>query len=222
MVYYATKKNRADSRVWISNDWNVTLHGAFQILTRDDNTLVMYYANNIDVVWSLDLTKSTEAKYFLVIESDKRLMITEPNGRPIRLYTKSESAKSVGNQMNIRERLKKGYELTSKNGTYHAVFQYNGDFVIYKSLKYKPINVIWKSNTSGVKPRPSLFSLREDGNLSMYDAENKACWSSQILVKTGVTPQKLVMEDDGFLVIYDEYKKKLWSSKEPLKPQEKK
>jgi phage pi2 protein 07 len=217
VVYYAIKKNRAESRVWISNDWNVNFHGAFQIQTRDDNTLVMYYANNNDVVWSLDLTKTAEAKYFLVIESEKRIMITEPHtGRPIRLYNKADSGKSVGNQMNIRERLKKGYELTSKNGIYHAVFQYNGDVVIYKTFKFKPTNIIWKSNTASVNPRPSFFSLKEDGNLTLYDVDSKACWSSKILVKPNVTPQKLVLEDDGFLVIYDEYKKKLWSSKEPL------
>ena len=217
VVYYATKKNRAESRVWVSNDWNVNFHGAFQIQTRDDNTLVMYYANNIDIVWSLDVTKTAEAKYFLVIESETRIMITEPHtGRPIRLYNKSDGGKSVGNQMNIRERLKKGYELTSKNGIYHAVFQYNGDVVIYKSFKFKPTTVIWKANTASVKPRPNFFSLKEDGNLTLYDAENKVCWSSKIPIKPDIVPQKLVLEDDGYLVIYDEYKKKLWSSKDLL------
>ena len=216
VVYYAIKKSKSESRVWISNDWNVNLHGNFQILTHDDNTLVMYYGN-ANVVWKLDLTKNAEAKYYMVIESEKRLMITEPSGRPIRLYTKLDSGKSVGDSMNIREKLKKGYELTSKNGIYHAIFQYNGDIVIYKGFRYKPATIIWKTNTGTVKPRPNWFALREDGNLTLYDGENKVCWNSEINIKKGVTPQKLVMEDEGILVIYDEYKKKIWSSKEPLK-----
>ncbi|KAK2851960.1 hypothetical protein Q5P01_008236 [Channa striata] len=58
------------------------------------------------------------------------------------------------------QELRKGEYLMSENGNYKAVFQGDGNFVVYA---WSPI---WATNTHGKNPYKIL--LQQDGNLVMY------------------------------------------------------
>lgn len=95
-----------------------------------------------------------------------------------------------------------GQSLWSANGTYRAVMQGDGNFVVYG-----PAGAVWSSGTrfgSG-----GSVGLQSDGNLVVRTAGGSAAWS------TGTNPSHadiLVMQDDGNLVLYAATRRALWSS----------
>ena len=67
-----------------------------------------------------------------------------------------------------------GQSMNSSNNLYQAVFQTNGDFVIYC---YPGGTAIYKSGTNG-QTSQSLV-MQRDCNFVMYDKDSKAVWSSK-------------------------------------------
>uniref|UniRef100_A0A665TBR0 Bulb-type lectin domain-containing protein n=1 Tax=Echeneis naucrates TaxID=173247 RepID=A0A665TBR0_ECHNA len=77
------------------------------------------------------------------------------------------------NSISTDEELRPGESLTSLDGNYKAVFQTDGNFVIYK---WTPT---WASNTYGQNPFRIL--LQQDNNL-VNTKEDKPLWASGELV----------------------------------------
>uniref|UniRef100_A0A665TK30 Bulb-type lectin domain-containing protein n=1 Tax=Echeneis naucrates TaxID=173247 RepID=A0A665TK30_ECHNA len=77
------------------------------------------------------------------------------------------------NSISTDEELRPGESLTSLDGNYKAVFQTDGNFVIYK---WTPT---WASNTYGQNPFRIL--LQQDNNL-VNTKEDKPLWASGHLV----------------------------------------
>jgi len=97
-----------------------------------------------------------------------------------------------------------GAKLVSKNGLYQAIFQGDGNFVVYKGTK-----VLWASNTcdSG----GTRLCLQGDQHLVMYDdAWEEPKWSTG--VQGGSSACRLVMQDDGNLVQYSVNDEPMWAS----------
>ena len=106
-------------------------------------------------------------------------------------------------------------ELLSQNGTYWAVMQSDGDFVVYTG-NYK---ALWASNTNGHGSSPFSLLMQSDGNVVVYAnssqcAANVACaatWASNTNSK-GSAPYVLVMQNDGNLVAYDSTLAPIWAT----------
>ena len=97
--------------------------------------------------------------------------------------------------------LKKNQRLISKNRRYNAVYQSDGNFVVYT----KNNKALWASNTQ--YKAPGKLILQRDGNLVIYNKWGKAVWYSNTYRK----PSKfLVMQNNGNLVLY--MNKAIWAS----------
>jgi hypothetical protein len=98
------------------------------------------------------------------------------------------------------EKLEKGSELTSRNGTYRLTLQDDGNLVLYKGS-----NALWSSGTSGKAVKHAI--MQNDGNFVVYGYDDKAVWSSG----TNKNPNSVItLQSDGNLVIYRN--KPVWST----------
>ncbi|KAL6466295.1 hypothetical protein MHYP_G00264280 [Metynnis hypsauchen] len=97
------------------------------------------------------------------------------------------------NTLFTNQELHKGESLISPDGNHKAIFQDDGNFVVYS---WKPV---WASNTDG-KPVTRLI-MQEDGNLVLYTDESKALWASDSWQKSGTKDNRLSINNDGNLVI---------------------
>jgi hypothetical protein len=115
-----------------------------------------------------------------------------------------------GSTLGNAKTLKQGEFLSSGNG-YYAVMQFDGNFVLYVTMDWKPKNALWssKTNNKGVPPRRVV--MQDDGNLVVYDVYNTALWNSGTYHK-GTKPHRLVMQKDGNLVLYDGKNKATWAT----------
>ncbi|CAL8306258.1 unnamed protein product [Gadus morhua 'NCC'] len=101
------------------------------------------------------------------------------------------------------QELRKGDSLMSQDGSHKAIFQDDGNFVIYK---WSPS---WHSNTAndgGIR-----VLLQEDNNLVMYTKERKAVWSSVTWNEANSSKMRLTMTNEGHLVL-DKDAQAIWSS----------
>jgi hypothetical protein len=107
--------------------------------------------------------------------------------------------------------------LRSVNGKWFAVMQEDGNFVIYSNKKGKPKpkfkskNATWSSNTHGKGKRHYKLRVQNDGNVVVYDGEEKPIWATDTWNK-GKGPYTLVLQDDGNLVLYDSTSTSTWAS----------
>ncbi|KAL3040675.1 hypothetical protein OYC64_011643 [Pagothenia borchgrevinki] len=70
------------------------------------------------------------------------------------------------NFLSGNDELRKGDSLVSNNGGFKAVFQDDGNFVVY--------GPVWASDTVGSSP--FRLCMQDDCNLVMYDEGGKAMW----------------------------------------------
>jgi hypothetical protein len=116
-----------------------------------------------------------------------------------------------GNTLRNAESMSAGLFLSSGNG-YYAVFQINGNFILYKSENITPDNIAWASGSNGKGVAPRHITMQNDGNLVIYDAEGHATWASGTQGK-GRSPYKLVLQTDRNLVIYDGSGAAIWETR---------
>ncbi|XP_029362383.1 mannose-specific lectin-like [Echeneis naucrates] len=109
------------------------------------------------------------------------------------------------NSISTDEELRQGEYLTSLDGNYKAVFQTDGNFVIYK---WTPT---WASNTYGQNPFRIL--LQQDNNLVIYTKEDKPLWASDTYTNQKSTRLRLTMTNEGELVL-DNNGVRIWSAGE--------
>ncbi|KAI4878113.1 hypothetical protein NFI96_014150, partial [Prochilodus magdalenae] len=74
------------------------------------------------------------------------------------------------NTLFTNQELRKGDYLISNDGNHKAIFQEDGNFVVYT---WKPV---WASDTYG-KPGTRLI-MQGDGNLVIYTSDGKPLWAS--------------------------------------------
>nr|BAD90686.1 skin mucus lectin [Lophiomus setigerus] len=108
------------------------------------------------------------------------------------------------NYMSKNDELRAGDYLMSNNGEWKAVFQDNGNFVIYG---WTPT---WASNTCEVGGY--RLCLQQDCNLVMYDMGGKAVWHTNSS-KSAPNMCRLQLTDKGSLVVYREGES-IWKSED--------
>ncbi|PRY51913.1 D-mannose binding lectin [Geodermatophilus tzadiensis] len=92
--------------------------------------------------------------------------------------------------------------LTAPGGRYRAVFQADGNLVVYAADG----RVLWASNTYA---RDTYLTLQTDGNLVVYTHGGHPVWDTRTW---GARPGALVMQDDGNLVLYRADGAPVWST----------
>ncbi|XP_029995456.1 comitin-like [Sphaeramia orbicularis] len=105
--------------------------------------------------------------------------------------------------ISTNQEMRKGDYLLSTNGNYKAVFQEDGNFVIYT---WAPM---WSTGTcdkGGFR-----IVLQEDNNLVMYNKAYRAVWASSSYSNETSNRMRLTMTDDGHLVL-DRDGVEIWSS----------
>lgn len=169
---------------------------------QSDGNLVMF--NNNDIVWSL-----FEVKHPSPSSDHGGYNITPPP-------TATTCTGSKGTYTFKGDRLKPNDVLNACEGikdvNYNniAVMQSDGNFVIYSTGNGK---AIWNTRTSNKGKAPRRMVYQPDGNLVLYDADNKAQWSNK---KSGKKSGVIIMQTDGNFVCYPGDKqegKAVWSSK---------
>ncbi|XP_076124043.1 B-type lectin plumieribetin-like [Alosa pseudoharengus] len=108
------------------------------------------------------------------------------------------------NFMCTNDELRKGDYLLSNNREYKAVFQNDGNFVIYG---WKPT---WASDTWGVADAYRLV-MQEDCNLVMYTNIDKPCWNTATHTGGPGTRSRAFLRDDGVLVV-ENNGREVWNS----------
>lgn len=104
-------------------------------------------------------------------------------------------------------KLQTGKWYSSPNDTYFAVFQGDGNLVVYRKNSSTSRTPCWSSGTTGCDA--SFCQLQKDGNFVIYDKYNRPVWCTD----SYKTPSGLFINNNGELFVYS-YKDycKVWSS----------
>ncbi|XP_026147670.1 mannose-specific lectin-like [Mastacembelus armatus] len=106
------------------------------------------------------------------------------------------------NFLSKNEELRRGDFLMSNNGNWKAIFQDDGNFVIYG---WKPV---WASDTDGSDA--IRLCMQADCNLVMYNKKDNPTWHTNS-AKSVPNMCRLRLTDDGKLVVSREYDD-IWDS----------
>ncbi|XP_054876922.1 B-type lectin plumieribetin-like [Poeciliopsis prolifica] len=106
------------------------------------------------------------------------------------------------NYLSNNEELRRGDYLLSNNGEWKAVFQNDGNFVIYG---WQPT---WSSDT--YQSDVVRLIMQADRNLVMYNDDNKPRWHTGTYLKDSHVG-RVQLTDDGKLLVYSAAKL-IWSS----------
>ncbi|XP_016533968.1 mannose-specific lectin-like [Poecilia formosa] len=112
------------------------------------------------------------------------------------------------NYMSKNDELRKGDYLMSNNGQWKAVFQNDGNFVVYG---WKPT---WASDTCGSDV--TRLVMQKDCNLVMYNENNQPRWATGTNTppKDGYHVCRLYLSDEGILHLSED-SQELWNSTKP-------
>uniref|UniRef100_A0A672IUP0 Bulb-type lectin domain-containing protein n=2 Tax=Salarias fasciatus TaxID=181472 RepID=A0A672IUP0_SALFA len=106
------------------------------------------------------------------------------------------------NYLSKNDELRKGDYLLSNNREFKAVFQDDGNFVIYG---WKPV---WHSDTADM--HAVRVCMQSDCNLVMYTRDSKPLWHTNS-AKDTCNMCRLHLTDEGKLVVSREYDE-IWNS----------
>ena len=110
--------------------------------------------------------------------------------------------------------LAQNQSLFSPNMFYKVTLEIDGNFVLWStpakngSINY---NYIWSIETRNKGSWPFYMKLQEDGNLVLFDKDNKGQWWSNTAGQ-GKAPYTLEMQDDGDVVVKDATPTTIWRS----------
>ena len=110
------------------------------------------------------------------------------------------------------------HEKTLKSGQYikapgrdlYLFMQEDGNLCFYPNLQKISSSCIWSSATFNKGRGPYRLIMQDDGNLVIYDADNKATWATGTHGKGSGC--HFYCQEDGNLVIYDNQKRPIWAS----------
>uniref|UniRef100_A0A8C6SB40 Bulb-type lectin domain-containing protein n=1 Tax=Neogobius melanostomus TaxID=47308 RepID=A0A8C6SB40_9GOBI len=107
--------------------------------------------------------------------------------------------------ISTNQELRRGDSLVSNNGDCKAVFQDDGNFVLYMLIPVSKWIPVWASNTVG--PNPYRLILQADTNLVIYDKTYNPVWASgNYDPKGGHQRMRLTLTDDAKLQVEDDAK----------------
>lgn len=136
------------------------------------------------------------------------------------VFSFSAKAQQGTNTLFAGQKLTEGQRLVSSSGIYYLAMQTDGNMCLKKT---KGEEFVW-CNMVHLGSGHQLV-LQEDGNLVVYNRENKPVWSSMTMAffdsKYGSPdwkPVRAVIEDDGVFNLYSATNKKVWTNSEKPQP----
>ncbi|KAF1373165.1 hypothetical protein PFLUV_G00257480 [Perca fluviatilis] len=108
------------------------------------------------------------------------------------------------NFLSKNEQLLKDQFLISNNGKYKAIFQGDGNFVVYGD------KVVWATGTDGSDAVRVI--MQADGNLVMYNQSDQPKWSSGTYIQGTCDKCRVELTDGGKLELTRTVTEKVWSS----------
>jgi hypothetical protein len=174
--------------VWKTNTQGTT---AKELVMQNDGNLVLY--NNAgQPVWFTGTSGNPGAK--LSLQLDGNMVIYSAGNTPLWQSGTSHNPSylSYVNTILQPSRLLRGQWLETADRRYKMVLQNDGNLVLYS-----PTRAIWSTRTNG--STASYLAMQLDGNLVLYDANNRPLWQSQTNDR-GISA--LVLQQDGNLVTY--------------------
>jgi len=205
VVYLRTLKDL--KALWATNT-NGKSEGPYSLINQSDGNLVLYDKHTKPLWASNTVGKNTGATK-LLMQTDGNLVLYD--SKETVLWASNSVTEFKGTKYHGKDRIAMhgriidGLSITSSNGSYKAVVQGDGNFVLYHGTK-----ALWASGTNGKGSGCSL-DVQEDNNLVLYDSKGHALWATSTNGK-GSSPAWLLAQDDGNLVLYDGNDKPLWAS----------
>jgi hypothetical protein len=180
--------------------------GANVFTLQRDGNIVMYSPSR--AVWAS--MSSSSAPGSLVLQDDGNLVEYDTSGRPVWSRQTGPIAQPwftapVDRQWFLmpNEVLTPGQALFSQNGSYMAVMQSDGNFVLYGVH-----GAIWSTGTAG--SGGYNFVYQADGNLVIYRQNTvNAVWN---IGTDGRGAEYFVVQNDGNLVVYSASGVPIWNS----------
>ncbi|MBF0425265.1 MAG: hypothetical protein HQL66_05560 [Magnetococcales bacterium] len=195
-VLYDLKFKRS---TWASNTSGKT---SDRIVMQPDGNLVIY--NGTSAVWASNTAGKSGA--YLKLWTDGNLTIVQGSSIVWASNTKADGILPSGGVLTGGPEKKCGSAancfVSGGNGTYYAVFQSDGNFVIYNSSW----GAEWATGTNNSGANKLI--MQTDGNLVIYQ-NSTAKWSSGTAGNPGAF---LVMQKDKNLVIYNTSMAPIWSN----------
>jgi len=106
---------------------------------------------------------------------------------------------------------KGAWQLNSSNGVYKAVYQSDGNFVVYHGSK-----ATWASSTCNKQPPADYLALQSDGKLQILSMPVANTPSRGVLwqnsMKASSSVRRLSMQNDGNLVEYTGTATVIWAT----------
>ncbi|XP_070497368.1 uncharacterized protein [Chironomus tepperi] len=159
-----------------------------RIILQNDGNFVLYSFKNI-ALWSTST----------VAQCDRTDVEHESLRNPTAIATKP-----IKNTLNAGECLAPNEYLESKDKCFKAIYQADGDFVLYKKTVLDDYE--WCTHTPSCANKLCMLN---DGNLVLYDCKNKILFSSET---SGNPGSHLIMADSGRLLIYSKSNRIIWYS----------
>jgi hypothetical protein len=172
--------------------WNTVTFGtggSNYLSMQPDGNLVVYKSPGVSV-WS---SGSVGYQQWLALQSDGNLVVYAPGGRAVWDYGSGHLADA--DTLTAAQILSTGQSLYARDGSYQAVMQPDGNFVVYGVGHVAE----WSTQTGGTGTG-NYLKMQADGNLVVYTAANVAVWNSHTN-GTG-TSNHVVMQTDKNLVVY--------------------
>ncbi|MBF0110770.1 MAG: hypothetical protein HQL76_16510 [Magnetococcales bacterium] len=191
--------------IWNSNTAN---KGGNYLIMQTDGNLVIRKAlsHSVPLVWETNTDGRTGS--FLLLPPDGNLTVLQ--GTAMRWESKTREDGMLLSGQTLKPGPEKKCILGSNciksggNGTYYAVFQEDGNFVLYNSS----YGAEWNSDTDN-KDYPAYYlGMETDGNLVIKRGSTLR-WESKTSGNPGAF---LVMQKDKKLVIYNKNAEPIWSS----------
>ncbi|MDT8716128.1 hypothetical protein IAI10_05630 [Clostridium sp. 19966] len=195
--------NSSGNIIWDSKTSIVGNINSYYLSMQNDGNFVLY-GDNWDYKWATFTNQATIFNFSIRLDDDGILRLF----RDSKCVWNSQDGNvlSMGNQLNTNDVLAKGQFITSPNGSYKAIMESSGNFVLYDNSG----NVVWTSKTQGNGSSNYRLAMQTDGNLVIYEDD----WSAQWATKTNQATSGsfvLKLDNDGDLRLYNG-NQMLWDS----------
>ena len=161
-----------------------------KLFITDEGKLCVYYADE-DIYYFSDenadkfISKGNISLFYAPVAA-----ASEKNDIILEREPENENADSTS---------EKTFYMYSPNSKYYAVFQNDGNLVVYRNIKNNRFHdtAVWHAGTYGKDA--DVCKMQHDGNLVIYDKNGNAVWNSQSFGNNNST---LYLSDNGELCIY--------------------
>lgn len=173
-----------------------------KLIMQGDGNLVEYGQND-QVLWASNTNGNPGA--YLLAQTDGNVVIYSASNQPL-WSTNSVFVPGGLNRVTetvfTAQAILPGQQLLTANGRYRAVFQGDGNFVIYS-----PTRAIWASGTEN--RGGARLVLQGDGNLVIYTIDGRPLWASGTNNRGA---NRMIMQADGNMVMYTGNERAVWST----------